>query len=70
MIDFVIWTIFIGVGICAAVFLVLAVCIIISIVDMWRKRMSLLQVLPPPDKAAERTFSQRYFERAIGRRDS
>lgn len=69
MLTFVMWVIFIGVGICALVMGALVICAVISIVDVWRNRMSLKQPLPRHDRAAERMYDQQYFDRAVGNRE-
>lgn len=67
MINFIAAVAFIGVGICAIVFVVLIGYIFSDLYQAMRhgkKRYA----LPPPDKAAERMHGQQYFDRAIGKK--
>jgi len=68
MLDVIIWTAIIGSALCVLVFLTLAVLILASGVDMWRKKRALRHPIPPPDRAAERMYGQQYFDRAIGKK--
>jgi hypothetical protein len=63
MVNFVMWVIFIGVGICMAVLTTIAVLIIVEVVDSLRKHS-----LPSPDKAAERMYGQQYFGRVMNKK--
>jgi hypothetical protein len=62
MITFVTWVIFIGVGIAACVWLVVAGLILARLINVYPKD------LPPPARAAERMYGIQYFIRAIGRK--
>lgn len=65
MVTFILWTACILTGLCALVFLAVGVVVTMGVVNMWRKRRALRHPLPPPDRAAERTYGQQYFERAV-----
>ena len=62
MLTFVMWVIFVGVGLCAAVFATLIVLIVMSLFDSLKSR----SVAVPPARAAERMYDQQYFDRAVG----
>lgn len=62
MITFVTWVIFIGVGIAACVWLVVAGLILARLINVYPT------ALPPPARAAERMYGIQYFIRAIGRK--
>jgi hypothetical protein len=66
MLTFVLWTVYIATGLAALVWLTLVCVVLASIKSNWHRTAQ--GNLPPPDKAAERSWSQRYFERAIGRK--
>ena len=51
----------------AIVFMILIGLILYSTIDNLRRLMSKGEVLPPPDKAAERTYGQQYFDRAVSK---
>jgi hypothetical protein len=68
MIDFILWVALIGTALCALVMLTLIVTIIVSVADAWRRHKALRGVLPPPDKAADRTYGLNYFYRANGKK--
>ena len=69
MLDFIIWVAIVGSAMCMLVFLALIVVVMMSIVDAYKRRMESHAVLPPPDKAADRTYGLKYFYRANGKYD-
>lgn len=69
MVDFILWVSVIGTGLCALVFLTLFTLMFLSLVQYVKDKTN-AHALPPPDKAAERPWSQKYFERAIGRKNT
>ena len=62
MLTFVMWVIFVGVGLCAALFSAIIVLIAMSLFDSLKSRY----VGQPPARAAERMYDQQYFDRAVG----
>lgn len=62
MVDFIMWVAIIGTGLCVLVFLSVLALIILMLGNSMKGR-----VLPPPDKAAERMYNQRYFDRAVSK---
>jgi heme/copper-type cytochrome/quinol oxidase subunit 2 len=66
MLDFIVWVAVISTGLSALVFLVVIGLIFASVFDHFKRKGN--SNLPPPDKAAERSWSQKYFERAIGKK--
>jgi len=67
MLDFIIWVAVISTGLSALVFVAVIGLIFASLFDHFRSKGN-SHSLPPPDKAAERSWSQKYFERAIGKK--
>ena len=67
MLDFVVWVAIISTGLAVLVFLTILALIFASLFDYFRSKGN-SNSLPPPDKAAERSWSQKYFERAIGKK--
>jgi LPS O-antigen subunit length determinant protein (WzzB/FepE family) len=67
MIDFVIWVIFIGVGICGLVFAAILLLLVYSMLAHISAKSR--EVLPHPDTSAERMYDINYFYRANGRND-
>lgn len=67
MLNFVIWVSIISTGLAALVFLAILGVVLTSLFDHFRTKGN-SHSLPAPDKAAERPWSQRYFERAAGRK--
>lgn len=68
MVDVVLWIAVIGTGLCVLVYLTLLGVIILSIIGYVTGERNKNEVLPEPDPRAERTYGQKYFERAIGRK--
>lgn len=64
MVNVIMWTALIGVGLCAAVFATLFGYIFF---DMYKSRKNDKQreVLPPPERQAQRVYGQQYFEKAM-----
>lgn len=69
MLTFTTWVAVIGVSICALVFLTLFVVVITGVINDWKQRRSMRNVLPYPDTSAERMYDVQYFYRANGRTD-
>lgn len=69
MVDFIFWVSVIGTGLCVLVFAVLFFLIFVSFISYIKDKFN-NHALPPPDKAAERPWGQKYFERAIGRKNN
>lgn len=67
MVTFIMWVAIIGSLICVLVYASIVVVITLSLCD-WVKRRRVQEVLPPPDRAAERMYDIQYFIRAIGRK--
>ena len=68
MLNFVIWVSIISTGLAALVFLAILGVTLASVFDHFRGKSNWHRNLPPPDKAAERPWSQKYFERVIGKK--
>lgn len=51
----------------ALVFLAIITLVCYGAIDNLRRFMSKKETLPPPDKAAERTYGQQYFDRAVSK---
>jgi hypothetical protein len=69
MLDFVLWATFAMLTICAMVLLAIVGVVFLILIENINKRRAMYVALPDPDPRAERTFGQKYFERAIGRRN-
>ena len=66
MLNFIAWVAVISTGLSAIVFLAIIGLIFASVFDHFKRKGN--GNLPPPDKAAERRWSQKYFERAIDKK--
>ena len=51
----------------ALVFLAIIILVCYGTIDNLRRIYRQNEVLPPPDKAAERTYGQQYFDRAVSK---
>lgn len=69
MIDFIAWVAFIGVMLCALVFIAIIVVLFLLTSDWYHRRRMKREVLPYPDVSAERMYDIQYFYRANGRTD-
>jgi hypothetical protein len=69
MLEFVMWVIFIGVGICGLVFAAIIFMLVYSILSHFAGKARQREVLPHPDTSAERMYDMNYFYRANGRDD-
>ena len=65
MLNFTLFVSVVGVAVCIGVYLALLTLIIFRVSH---KTRGTGEVLPPPDRAAERPYGQQYFERAIGKK--
>lgn len=66
MLDFLLWLAVISTGLCVIIFLCVVGVLLLIVIDKVKSATPV--ALPDPDPRAERTFGQKYFERAIGKK--